>query len=105
MIEKELSTGKRISIKELSLDKIAELDDIAYIEYEQDGGVVKPKAHRNVNKSNLQWLREGLGACSGWVANGVSRVPDEIIKSLSTDEKQEMVEMIKDAQTLDEKKV
>ena len=104
MIEKTLESGKKISIRELSLDKIAELEDIQYFEYDRTGTTPKPKAIRNQSKSNLEWLREGLSACEGWVANGIAKVPDNILRKLSNIEKIEIVNLIQDAQILDEKK-
>ena len=105
MIEKTLKSGTAVKIKELTLDKIAELEDIQYFEYDNSVSPPKPIALRNQNKAHLAWLRAGVVECGGWIANGIATVPDKVLKELTEADRTELVAVIQAAQTLDEKKV
>ena len=53
---KELSTGRKVKIRELSEDQIADLRDIPEIYFIGE----EEKTIRNTHKANLAWLRCGL---------------------------------------------
>ena len=94
---KELSTGRKVKIRELSEDQIADLRDIPEIYFigEQE------KTIRNSHKANLAWLRCGIagGDFKDWKPNGVAP-PDSVIKQLSDEERLELVVLIQECQKL-----
>ena len=56
MTEKKLESGRKVQIKELSEDQIADLKDIPEIYFIGD----KERTIRNTNKANLEWIRCGF---------------------------------------------
>lgn len=102
MTEKVLSSKRKVKIRELTLDQIADLNDIPEITF-RDGAVATIK---NLNRAKLAWLRCGLGGgdFSDWEPNGAAP-PDSVIKQLSQSEQDELVEVIKLEQELTKKKL
>jgi len=100
MIEKKLSSGRKILIKELSIDQIDDLKDMLEIVFSGDQKVLK-----NLSKTRTAWIRVGLGGLpdSDWKANGVAP-PDSVLKQFNDDELNEISEKIQKAQQLDFKK-
>ena len=86
MTEKKLSTGRKVLIKDLTEDQIADLEDIPEIYFINE----QERTIRNANKANLAWLRCGLGGgdFNDWKPNGVAP-PDHVIKQLSKVERAE----------------
>jgi len=101
MTEVILKSKRKVKIKELSLDQVADLQDIPEIKF--DNGVVS--TIKNLNKAKLAWLRCGLGGgdFNDWEPNGVAP-PDMVLRQLTEAEQDELVEKIKEAQTLSKKK-
>ena len=101
MIIKKLKTGKEVKIRELSLDQVADLNDIPEVKFEN--GLVS--TIKNLNKAKLAWIRCGLGGgdFENWEPNGTAP-PDSVIKQLSAAEQDELVELIKIEQDLSKKK-
>ena len=101
MTEVILKSKRKVKVKELSLDQIADLNDIPEIKF--DNGVVS--TIKNLNKAKLAWIRAGLGDgdFDNWKANGVAP-PDNVIKQLSQQEQDELVDVIKESQELSKKK-
>ena len=101
MTEVILKSKRKVKVKELSLDQVADLNDIPEIKF--DNGVVS--TIKNLNKAKLAWLRCGLGGgdFDNWEPNGVAP-PDMVLKQLTDAEQDELVEKIKEAQTLSKKK-
>ena len=101
MTEVILKSKRKVKVKELSLDQVADLNDIPEIKF--DNGVVS--TIKNLNKAKLAWLRCGLGGgdFNDWEPNGVAP-PDNVLKQLTDAEQDELVEKIKEAQTLSKKK-
>ena len=101
MTEVILKSKRKVKVKELSLDQVADLNDIPEIKF--DNGVVS--TIKNLNKAKLAWLRCGLGGgdFNNWEPNGVAP-PDNVLKQLTDAEQDELVEKIKEAQTLSKKK-
>ena len=101
MTEVILKSKRKVKIKELSLDQVADLNDIPEIKF--DNGVVS--TIKNLNKAKLAWLRCGVGGgdFTGWEPNGVAP-PDKVLKQLSGPEQDELVELIKSEQEFTEKK-
>ena len=102
MIEKKLKSGRKVKIKDISIDKIDALKDIPEIVFYGDGGT---KTIKNVNKARTAWIREGLGGgdFEDWKPNG-KNVPDSVLKQLTDEEFQELHGHIQLAQTINPKK-
>ena len=101
MFEKVLSSGRKVKIKELSEDQIADLKDIPEVYFIGE----EERTIRNSNKARLAWLRCGLGGgdFDGWKPNGVAP-PDDVLKQLTEDERLELVVLIQECQIINPKK-
>ena len=100
MIEKKLSSGKKILIRELSIDKMDELKDMLEIRFSGDQKVLK-----NLSKTRTAWVREGLGGVvDGWKTKNGVMPPDSVLKQFSDDDMNEISQLIQDSQKLDFKK-
>tara|TARA_R100000278_G_scaffold273_1_gene660 strand:- start:505 stop:810 length:306 start_codon:yes stop_codon:yes gene_type:complete len=101
MIDVVLKSKRKIKVRELTLDQVADLNDIPEVTF--NNGVVS--TIKNLNKAKLAWLRCGIGGgdFEGWEPNGAAP-PDNVIKQLSPLEQDELVEKIKLAQDLSKKK-
>ncbi|MAH48774.1 hypothetical protein CMI37_23305 [Candidatus Pacearchaeota archaeon] len=96
MTEKKLSTGKKVLIKDLGEDKIVDLKDIMeFVSYPNGSSTIK-----NVNKHRLAWLREGLVGLGDWKAKNGEIVEDQLLKTLTEEEKDEVFKLIQEAQVL-----
>ena len=100
MTEKKLSSGTKIVIKDLGEDKIADLKDIMVFCTHPDGRT----SIQNVNKQRLAWMREGLSGLGEWKAKNGEMVADDILKSLTEEEKDEAYKLIQEAQVLNPNK-
>tara|TARA_Y100000361_G_C10987578_1_gene252372 strand:- start:156 stop:464 length:309 start_codon:yes stop_codon:yes gene_type:complete len=94
-----LKTGKEVSIKELPIDTIDNIKDMQNIVFENG----KPVSVQGTHKTRTAWIRAGLGKLGNVAFNGEG-VPDDIIKRLSEDEKDELAFLVQKAQELTEKK-
>ena len=103
MFDKVLKSGRKVKIKELSEDQIADLKDIPEIHFID--GEEKTMLTRNVNKAKLAWLRCGLsgGDFDDWKPNGVGP-PDHVLKQLTEKERLELVVLIQQCQVINPKK-
>ena len=101
MTEKKLSTGRKVLIKDLTEDQIADLEDIPEIYFINE----QERTIRNANKANLAWLRCGLGGgdFNDWKPNGVAP-SDHVIKQLSKVERAELIVLIQECQIVNPKK-
>ena len=101
MTEKKLKSGRKVIIKELSEDQIADLKDIPEIYFIGD----QERTIRNTNKANLAWLRCGIGGgdFDDWKPNGVAP-PDNVLKQLTENERLELVGLIQECQIINPKK-
>ena len=101
MFDKKLKSGRKVQIKELSEDQIADLKDIPEVYLNSKEKVV----YRNVNKAHLAWLRCGIGGgdFDDWKPNGVAP-PDHALKQLTDKERSEIVGLIQECQTINPKK-
>ena len=101
MTEKKLSTGRKVLIKDLTEDQIADLEDIPEIYFINE----QERTIRNANKANLAWLRCGLGGgdFDDWKPNGVAP-PDHVFKQLSKVERAELLVLIQECQIVNPKK-
>ena len=101
MFDKKLKSGRKVQIKELTEDQIADLKDIPEIYFIGD----QERTIRNTNKANLAWLRCGIGGgeFDGWQPNGVAP-PDNVLKQLTEKERLELVGLIQECQIVNPKK-
>ena len=101
MTEKKLKSGRKVQIKDLTEDQIADLKDIPEIYFIGD----QERTIRNTNKANLAWLRCGIGGgdFDDWKPNGVAP-PDHVLRQLTDSERGEIVSLIQECQTVNPKK-
>ena len=101
MTEKKLKSGRKVQIKDLTEDQIADLKDIPEIYFIGD----QERTIRNANRANLAWLRCGIGGgdFDDWKPNGVAP-PDNVLKQLSHEEKEELSGLIQICQIVNPKK-
>ena len=100
MTEKKLTTGKKVLIKDLSEDKIADLKDIMeFVSYSNGSSTIK-----NVNKHRLAWIRAGVNGIGDWKAKNGELVDDQILKTLTEKEKDELFTLIQETQVLNPSK-
>ena len=101
MIEKKLSSGKKILIRELSIDKMDELKDMLEIIFVGDQKVL-----RNLSKTRTAWVRSGLCGFpdDNWTPKNGEIAPDSLLKQFSDEEMNEISQLVQDAQRLDFKK-
>ena len=101
MFDKKLKSGRKVQIKELTEDQIADLKDIPEIYFIGD----QERTIRNTNKANLAWLRCGIGGgdFDDGKPNGVAP-PDHGLRQLTEDARLEIVLLIKECQTVNPKK-
>ena len=99
MIEKKLKSGRKVKIKELSIDKIDELKDIIKMRYHRDGSSIV----ENLNVARTAWIRAGLGGgdFTKWKPNGIDP-PDVVLKQLSDTEREELFDVIQSCQFMGE---
>lgn len=100
MIEKKLSSGKKILIRELSIDKMDELKDMLEIVFSGDQKVLK-----NMSKTRTAWIRAGLGGVvDGWKTKNGAVPPDSVLKGFTDEDMNEISALIQESQKLDFKK-
>ena len=99
--DKKLKSGRKVQIKELTEDQIADLKDIPEIYFIGD----QERTIRNTNKANLAWLRCGIGGgdFDDWKPNGIAP-PDNVLKQLTANERLELVGLIQECQIINPKK-
>ena len=97
----ELSSGRKIELKEMSIDDIDFCSDIAEIIYNDAGEV---STVRGVSKSRTSWLRRGIagGDFKDFSLNGKGLVGDSVLKELSELEKNELMGLIQGYQKMGE---
>ena len=97
----ELSTGRKIKLKEMSIDDVDFCSDIADILYDEAGEI---STVRGVSKSRTAWIRRGLegGDFKDFSLNAKGLVADSAIRELNELEKNELMVLIQDYQRLGE---
>ena len=101
LIDKKLSSGREVKIKEISVDMMDEIKDIPQLIFKN--GV--QESIRNVNKAQTAWLRNGLagGDFDNWKPNGAI-APDHVLKQLTPEERTELVAIVQECQIVNPKK-
>ena len=99
MIDKKLKSGRKVQIKEMSVDQIDECTDIPDVIF-KNGSIHSIK---NSSKARTQWIRYGLGGGAFKQYSESNGQPtDAVIKQLSLAEKDDLMNIIQGAQTLGE---
>jgi hypothetical protein len=89
-MEKELSTGRKVVLKEMEYDDMDICKDVQKFGTMPDGSTVVYDFH----KSMTTWIRKGLA--DGDFKDKINgKVPDSVLKELSDGEKIELVDLIK----------
>lgn len=97
MIEKKLNSGRKVLIKEMSIDQIDKCTDIPEVIFDE-GSV---KTIKNSSKARTQWIRYGLGGGDFKDYKEKSGVVvDNTIKEMTLEEKDNLMLAIQDAQVL-----
>jgi len=99
MTDKKLKSGRKVKIRSMTVDQIDECTDIPEVIF--DGGSIK--TIRNSSKARSQWIRYGLGGGDFKdykEINGI--VVDSVIKQMTLEEKDDLMTVIQDVQTLGE---
>tara|TARA_Y100001973_G_C5201714_1_gene338263 strand:- start:1350 stop:1658 length:309 start_codon:yes stop_codon:yes gene_type:complete len=96
----ELKSKKKVEIREMSIDEIDYCNDIAVLKYEK--GELSHMA--GFSKARTAWLRRGIkgGDFKVFKVDENGFPEDSIIKQLTEDEKNELVQLIQDYQSLGE---
>jgi hypothetical protein len=99
MTDKKLKSGRKVKVKSMSVDQMDECTDIPEIVF-KEGSITSIK---NSSKARTQWIRYGLGGGDFKNYSEVSGVPlDAVIKQMTLEEKDELMTLIQDVQTLGE---
>ena len=100
MTEAKLKSGKKVLIKDLGEDIIVDLKDIMeFVSYPNGSSTIK-----HVHKHKLAWIREGLGGLGDWKATNGEIVEDQLLKTLTEKEKDELFTLIQEAQVINPNK-
>ena len=97
----ELSTKRKVDIKEMSIDEIDYCEDISSLTVDEKGYV---SSITNISKSRTQWLRHGIcgGSFKNYKENDNGQPNDSVLKQLSLEEKIELHRLIKEYQSMGE---
>ena len=97
----ELASGRKIQLKEMSIDDVDFCSDIAEVLYNEAGEV---STVRGVSKSRTAWLRRGIagGDFKDFSLNAKGLVGDTALKELNEAEKNELMTLVQGYQSLGE---
>ena len=99
MTDKKLKSGRKVKIRSMTVDQIDECTDIPEVIF--DGGSIK--TIRNSSKARSQWIRDGLGGGDFKdYKEIIGIVVDSVIKQMTLEEKDDLMTVIQDVQTLGE---
>ena len=96
----ELSSKKKVQLREMSIDEVDFCSDLSIIKYE-DGEV----SHiAGLSKTRTAWLRRGIagGDFKGYEVGDDGYPTDSVLKQLNEKEKNELVKIIQEYQDLGE---
>ena len=96
----ELSTKKKIELKEMSIDDIDFCNDTTILKSDEEGNSYIV----GVSKSRTAWLRRGIkgGDFKSFKLDDNGLVQDNCLKQLTEDEKNELIQLIQEHQQLGE---
>lgn len=98
--EISLSSGRKVKVKELTIDEMDDCKDIARIIF--DGNELK--SITGVNKARTNWLRKGIygGDFKSWKGGNGKSIPDTALKEMTQEESDECMTKIQETQRLGE---
>ena len=96
----ELSSKKKVELKEMSIDDIDVCNDMTVLRTDDKGETYIV----GLSKARTAWLRRGIagGDFKGFKLDADGLVPDKVMKQLSDDDKNELVIKIQEHQSLGE---
>ena len=96
----ELSTKRKVEIKEMSIDEMDFCSDILQLTTTEDG----ESFVKNMSKSRTAWLRRGLvgGDFKGFKLGKDGFPTDDVLKQLNDEEKNELFSKIQEHQKVGE---
>lgn len=100
MIEKTLTSGRKLYIRKLSRPDIRFCRDLMKNRVYPDKSILVIDAA----KSNDAWLQRGIGGLDDWKAKNGELAPDEILCSLTEVEEIEVLELVKGSQHINPSK-
>jgi hypothetical protein len=102
MIDKKLKSGRKVVIREMSIDDIDTCKDMLQVIFK--GGSAQTVS--GLNKQKTHWIRKGLcgGDFKDWPFPEKGDAPDNVLKQLTEIERDELVALIQEAQSLGEEK-
>ena len=101
MKEVKLLSGRKVKIKNMTIDQIDECKDIPQLVY-KDG---ETASIRNVYKARTAWLRCGIGGGDFDDYGEINeKASDNVLKQLTDEETEELVNIIQKEQILEKKK-
>ena len=100
MKEVKLLSGRKVQIKNMTIDQIDECKDIPQLLY-KDG---ETASIRNVYKARTAWLRCGIGGGDFDDYGEINeKASDNVLKQLTDEETEELVNIIQKEQILEKK--
>ena len=96
----ELKSKKKVELREMGLDEVDFCNDLAVMKYEEG-----ELSHiSGLSKTRTAWIRRGIkgGDFKGYKTNLEGYPEDSVIKQMTEDEKNELVKLIQEYQTLGE---
>tara|TARA_R100000152_G_C6744287_1_gene167983 strand:+ start:97 stop:444 length:348 start_codon:yes stop_codon:yes gene_type:complete len=96
----ELSTGRKVNLKDMSIDDIDFCSDTTTIHQDGAGGTY----FTGLSKSRTAWLRRGIagGDFKNFKLNASGLVDDSVLKQLTEAEKNELILKVQEHQSMGE---
>ena len=96
----ELKSKKKIELKEMTLDEVDFCNDLSVMKY--DNGEISHIS--GLSRTRTAWLRRGIkGGAFKAFKTGVDGYPeDSVLKQLTEEEKNELVQLVQEYQNLGE---
>tara|TARA_Y100000593_G_C4247814_1_gene305607 strand:- start:627 stop:938 length:312 start_codon:yes stop_codon:yes gene_type:complete len=97
----ELASGRKVELREMSIDEVDFCSDIADILYNDSGEI---SAVKGVSKARTAWLRRGIagGDFKSFSTDLKGLVEDAALKELNEAEKNELMKLIQEYQKMGE---
>ena len=98
LTDKSLSSGRKVKIKQLTIDEMDECRDTQKIIFKDDATILT-----DTNKARTKWIRKGLagGEFKNFKSDNNEPV-DGVLKQLDNAEMDELVKIIQEVNTLGE---
>ena len=98
LTDKSLSSGRKVKIKQLTIDEMDECRDVIKGRWTEEGTIFS-----NINKARTRWIRKGLagGDFKNFKTDNGEPV-DDVLKQLSNVEMEELQKIIQEVNTLGE---